>query len=552
MAKSRNDRTFGAIVRGSAGKSRHFLTDGAVSSAVLPRGASMQDESHHHQRPDVVLVGTGIMSATLGVLLKELDPQLTIAIYESLDQIAAESSNAWNNAGTGHAALCELNYTPERADGSIETKKAFEINEEFQVSKQFWAYLVRSGVIEKPTAFIHQVPHISFVSGQKDVDYLRRRFFALSGHHLFAEMEFSEDREQMMQWMPLIMQNRDDTVPSAATRVAGGTDVDFGALARMLIARLKSQPGVTLHLRHRVTDVTREKDGRWQLKVKDPASGAHHTVSGKFVFLGAGGGALPLLQKSGIPEGKGFGGFPVSGQWLRCDNSTITDRHFAKVYGKASLGAPPMSVPHLDTRIINGKRSLLFGPFAGFTTKYLKNGSYLDFPLSMKPDNLAPMLAAGAWNTGLTKYLIGQVLQSPWSRLLALRAFMPSARLKHWDLEIAGQRVQVIKKDAKKGGILQFGTEVVAAHDGSLAALLGASPGASTAVSIMLEVIERCFPKQTASDGWQAKLREMIPSFGRSLIADAELARTVQDRTSLALELRRAPDVAGEEGKSIA
>jgi len=512
----------------------------------------MKEEPSHPKKPDVVLVGAGIMSATLGALLKELDPQLTIAIFESLDQVAGESSNAWNNAGTGHAALCELNYTPERADGSIETKKAFEINEEFLLSRQFWSYLVKRGLIEKPTAFIHRVPHISFVSGEKDVAYLQKRFFALRGHHLFAGMEFTDDRDQMVEWMPLIMQNRDDTIPAAATRVIDGTDVDFGALTRLLIARLESQPGVTLHLRQRITDVTREKDGRWRLHVKDKINGASYDVNAKFVFLGAGGGALPLLQKSGIPEGKGFGGFPVSGQWLRCDNAVITERHFAKVYGKAALGAPPMSVPHLDTRIIDGKRSLLFGPFAGFSTKYLKHGSLFDFPLSMHFDNMAPMLAAGAWNTALTKYLIGQVLQSSWSRFCAVREFMPSARFKHWDLQIAGQRVQVIKKDPKKGGILQFGTEVVAAHDGSLAALLGASPGASTAVAIMLEILERCFGAQMATDAWQSKLREMIPSFGKSLIADAELARTIQERTTEALALRWSASAVAESNKSIA
>jgi malate dehydrogenase (quinone) len=497
----------------------------------------MQGTHHQTSQPDVVLVGAGIMSATLGVLLKELHPQLTISIFESLDQISAESSNGWNNAGTGHAALCELNYTPERTDGSVDTSKALAINEDFEVTRQFWAYLVERGVIEKPRSFIHRVPHISFVSGAKDVAFLRQRFAALKDQHQFAGMEYSENRDELEEWMPLIVQKRDDTIPVAATRMAGGTDVDFGALTRTLIAHLKSQPGVSLHLRQRITDVTREANGRWEIEVQDRTSGTKYPVSAKFVFLGAGGGALPLLQKSGIPEGKGFGGFPVSGQWLRCDNPIIVDRHFAKVYGKASLGAPPMSVPHLDTRIIDGKRSLLFGPFAGFSTKYLKNGSYLDFPLSMKLDNLWPMIATGARNLDLTKYLIGQVLQSPWSRLLALRKFMPSAKLRDWYLETAGQRVQVIKKDAKKGGILQFGTEVVTAGDGSIAALLGASPGASTAASIMLEIIERCFPSELATDDWQAKLREMIPSFGQSLIKDAALFHEIHAQTMEALEL---------------
>lgn len=496
----------------------------------------MQGE-HHQTQPDVVLIGAGIMSATLGVLLKELNPQLTMAIYESLDRIAGESSDGWNNAGTGHAALCELNYTPVRADGTIDTKKAFEINEAFEISKQLWSYLVARGMVAKPGSFIRQVPHISFVSGAKNVAFLRKRHEALRGHHLFESMEYSETRDEMVEWMPLVMQKRDDTVPAAATRVMEGTDVDFGSLTRLIINYLKDQPGVALHLHHRVTDVKRDGRGRWQLDVENRVTHEPFKVSAKFVFLGAGGGALPLLQKSGIPEGHGFGGFPVSGMWMRCDSPIITERHFAKVYGKAAIGAPPMSVPHLDTRIIDGKRSLLFGPFVGFSTKYLKNGSYLDFPLSLQRDNLVPMLAAGAGNMGLTKYLIGQVLQSRWSRILALREYMPSAKLRDWYLEIAGQRVQVIKKDAKKGGILQFGTEVVTAGDGSLACLLGASPGASTAVSIMLEVLEKCFAGELASDEWQAKLREMIPSFGQSLIDDADLHRKMQLRSTELLEL---------------
>lgn len=497
----------------------------------------MQGDHLSNQQPDVVLVGAGIMSSTLGILLKELNPKLTIAIFESLDQIAAESSNAWNNAGTGHAALCELNYTPEKPDGSIATAKALEINESFEISKQLWAYLVERGIISNPADFIRQVPHLSFVHGNKNVRYLHKRFEALRGSHLFAQMHYSEDRAQLTEWMPLVMKGRRSAQPVAATRAEHGTDVDFGALTRSFIAHLETLPGVSLHLSQVITDVQREKSGRWKIKVKDRKGGSSYAVSTKFVFLGAGGGALPLLQKSDIPEGKGFGGFPVSGQWLRCDDPVIVEQHFAKVYGKAAIGAPPMSVPHLDTRVIDGRRSLLFGPYAGFTTKYLKNGSLLDFPMSMQPDNLVPMLAAGAGNVDLTKYLVAQVLQTPSQRLAALKEYMPTARLGDWKLEIAGQRVQVIKKDPKKGGILQFGTEVVSAADGSLAALLGASPGASTAVTIMLEIIERCFPQEMKSSAWRTKLQTMIPSFEKSLIEDAELHREIQARTTEVLNL---------------
>ncbi|MEI9998803.1 MAG: malate dehydrogenase (quinone) [Verrucomicrobiota bacterium] len=473
--------------------------------------------------PDVVLVGAGIMSATLGVLLKELQPGLTLEIFESLPGVAEESSDAWNNAGTGHAALCELNYTPQKPDGSIDVTKALQINEAFKVSEQLWSYLVQRGAIKSPRAFIQRIPHLSFVHGAKNVDYLRRRHAALAGHHLFQGMQFSTDRGELAEWMPLVMEGREQSEPIAATRVALGTDVNFGALTRSLFAYLQSLGGVTLHLRHDVLNLHRAGDGGWLLYVHDKATGQKRTVQGKFVFLGAGGGALPLLQKSGIPEGRGFGGFPVSGQWLRCENPDLIARHNAKVYGKAPVGAPPMSVPHLDTRMIDGRKGLLFGPFAGFTTRYLKNGSLLDFPLAIQPNNFIPMTAAAFQNIPLTRYLIEQVLQSPRARLNALREYLPTARMDDWKLQVAGQRVQIVKKDAKKGGVLQFGTEVIFSADGSIAALLGASPGASTAVSIMLELIGDCFSGQMKSLPWQTKLKEMIPSHGDSLIRNVAL-----------------------------
>ena len=492
---------------------------------------------------DVVLVGAGIMSATLGVLLKELQPDLTIEIFETLDGVALESSDAWNNAGTGHAALCELNYTPERADGSVDCSKAIGINESFHLSLQLWAYLVEQGRIELPANFIHSIPHMSFVKGEADVEYLRKRHAELTLNHLFESMEFSDNPEKLAEWIPLVMENRDPLEPVAATYTADGTDVNFGALTRSMIASLKDRKGITLHLRHEVSDLKRNKDNSWKVTVKNKASGKKRSLTAKFVFVGAGGGALPLLQKSNIPEGKGFGGFPVSGQWLRCTNPDLIEKHEAKVYGKASVGAPPMSVPHLDTRVINGEKGLLFGPFAGFTTKYLKNGSLLDFPLSMKPDNVIPMTAAGLQNIPLTTYLIGQVLQSPKDRLAALQEFVPDAKLEDWALEHAGQRVQVIKQDPKKVGILQFGTEVICSADGSLAGLLGASPGASTSVAIMLTLIDNCFPEKIVSGEWKEKLQKMIPSYGESLANDPELHARISEWTHGVLRLKEAAAV---------
>jgi malate dehydrogenase (quinone) len=489
------------------------------------------------QNPDVVLIGAGIMSATLGVLLKQLQPELTIEIFERLDSAAAESSDAWNNAGTGHSAFCELNYTPERPDGSIETVKAVKIAEQFEVSKQFWSFLVEQKLLPPAPTFIQSIPHMSFVWGEKNVDYLRKRQQALTECHLFKGMEYSADPNQIRQWIPLVMEGRDPQEKVAATRMELGTDVNFGALTRSMFQQLQQLPGVTLHFHHEVSKLRKDEAGRWVVKVRDLSTDEKRKVRTPFVFIGAGGGSLPLLEKADIPEGHGFGGFPVSGQWLKCTNPAVIERHQAKVYGKASVGAPPMSVPHLDTRMIEGKRELLFGPYAGFSTKFLKNGSFFDLPSSIQVNNIRPMISAGLHNLSLTKYLIDQVRQSPEDRLAALREYLPEANGQDWKLEVAGQRVQVIKKGEDGGGVLEFGTEVVSAADGSIAALLGASPGASTAVAIMLDLLGRCFPQQLATEAWQTKLRQMIPSYGLPLGKDARLAAEVRARTTAVLEL---------------
>ncbi|RBQ02765.1 malate:quinone oxidoreductase [Pedobacter miscanthi] len=489
---------------------------------------------------DVILIGAGIMSATLGVLLKQLEPNLSIEIYERLDIAAAESSDAWNNAGTGHSAFCELNYTPEKKDGTVEIKKAVQIAEHFEVSKQFWSYLVNKGLVSDPCNFIRNIPHMSFVWGKKNVDYLKKRYDALTQCDLFSDMQYTEDAELVKNWAPLIMDGRKKNEKVAATKMDLGTDVNFGTLTRDMFNNLKEQSNVSMYFNHEIRDLKKNKDGNWIVKVKDLKSGDKRKRVAKFVFIGAGGGSLPLLEKSDIPEGKGFGGFPVSGQWLKCTNEEIIKKHHAKVYGKAAVGAPPMSVPHLDTRMINGKQALLFGPYAGFSTKFLKNGSFLDLPKSIKFNNIRPMISAGLHNLDLTKYLIEQVRQSPEDRLEALKEYLPTAELKDWELEYAGQRVQVIKKDEKQGGILEFGTEVVSAADGSIAALLGASPGASTAVSIMLDLLNRCFAEDLATDEWQAKIKEMIPTYGKSLAQDAELCKATRNTTSKVLKIENA------------
>jgi len=483
------------------------------------------------ETPDVVLVGAGIMSATLGVLLKELLPDLTIQMFETLNGPAQESSNAWNNAGTGHAALCELNYTPMRADGSIDISKALAVNTEFDLSRQLWTYLVKHGAIGSPADFIHPVPHMSFVRGADHVAFLRKRHAALTAHPLYAGMEYSEDREQLRTWIPVVMEGRGSAEPVAATRMDTGADVDYGALTRLLVAHLHRSGGVAVNYGSRVTDLDREKDGRWRVEIEDTKTGERREVVAKFVFLGAGGGALPLLQRARIPEADGYAGFPVSGIWLRCDNEAVAARHNAKVYGMASVGSPPMSVPHLDRRIIDGKRSLLFGPYAGFSTRFLKHGSLLDLFRSVRLDNIGPVLFAARDNFGLTEYLIRQVLETNAQRFAELQGFFPHAERSDWRQELAGQRVQIIKRDPVHGGILEFGTEIVASADRSLVALLGASPGASTAAWIMLRIVDMCF------EAPPARLREIIPSYGESLIDNPVLCRKVRADSAAALGL---------------
>jgi malate dehydrogenase (quinone) len=483
---------------------------------------------------DVALIGGGIMSATLGTLLKQLQPDWDIQIYEQLGAVALESSNPWNNAGTGHAALCELNYTPQRPDGSIDISSAVKVNEQFQVSRQFWAHLVETGALPDPKAFISSTPHMSFVWGEDNVAYLRKRFDALKDHPLFAGMEYSEDASVIRGWAPLLIPGRKKNVPIAATRTTAGTDVDFGALTRLMMDYLTSN-GATLNLEKRVTGLKKEKDGTWEIKLRNEVGATPSRVHAKFVFVGAGGNALNLLQKAGIPEIRGFGGFPISGEFLRTDNPEVVARHQAKVYGKAAVGSPPMSVPHLDTRIVDGNASLMFGPYAGFSPKFLKKGSLFDLVKSVRPHNLIPMLQAGGRNLSLVSYLVGQLAASKKTKFDSLKEFYPDADPADWYQITAGQRVQVIKKDADKGGVLQFGTEVVASADGTIAGLLGASPGASTAVPIMLGLIEKCFPQK--ANNWAPAIRRLVPSSGTPVSSNARSAIDVMEQTAAALSL---------------
>ncbi|ELY6376095.1 malate dehydrogenase (quinone) [Cronobacter sakazakii] len=501
------------------------------------------------EKTDVLLIGGGIMSASLGTVLQEIQPDWKQLMVEKLDGVALESSNGWNNAGTGHSANMELNYTPEREDGSIDVTKALEINEAFMISRQFWSSQVKRGVLNDPHSFINSTPHMSFVWGDKNVEYLTKRYQALQQTTLFQGMQFSTDQQQIKKWAPLIIEGRDPKQKVAATWTPVGTDVNYGEITRQLVGSLKKTSNFKLETSSEVTDFKRNADNSWHVTITDVKSGKEHAVDAKYVFIGAGGGALKLLQKTGIPEADNYAGFPVGGSFLVSENPEIARQHGEKVYGQASVGAPPMSVPHLDARFLDGKRVVLFGPFATFSTKFLKNGSFFDLLSTTTTSNFMPMTDVGLDNFDLVKYLIGQVMLSDEDRFEALKEYYPTARKEDWKLIQAGQRVQIIKKDPEKGGVLKLGTEIVTDQQKTLAALLGASPGASTAAPISINVIKQLFPEQFKSEAWQSKLREIVPSYGQKLNGNVALTQQVWDETAATLQLTKPPVIQMKDAK---
>jgi malate dehydrogenase (quinone) len=488
-------------------------------------------------QPDVILIGSGIMSATLAVMLKGLEPRPRIQVFEAGETLAPESSHGWNNAGTGHAGLCELSYTPAReADGSVNLTRTLRIFQQFEHSRQFWVHLVAAGIVPDPASFIRAMPHIAFVRGREDVDFLAARHAAMARHHFFPSMEYTDSRQAIAAWAPLVMDGRADE-PVAATKSDAGTEVDFGELARGMLSWLTRQEGCGIASGHRATRIRRGGPG-WEVTVRHLASGEERSAAAKFVFVGAGGGSLPLLQTTGLPEVRGLGGFPIGGQWLVCEKPDVVARHSAKVYGMVPKASPSLGGPHLDLRRLEGRSTLMFGPFATWTTRFLhRTGRFTDLPFSLRPDNLPTLLNTGRRNLDLVRYLLAQGLQVQEQRMATLREFYPQARSEDWRLIDAGIRVQALKRADR--GAIYFGTEVLTAADGSLAALLGASPGASVSVNIVFEVIQKCLPHLLAHPDGHARMKAMIPTFAEDLQQPANAARfrQVQAETDARLGL---------------
>lgn len=532
-----------ASVAKSNGFSRRQFLGAAVGAAAVWGGYSAffggQFRADKADRSvDVLLIGGGIMSATLGVYLAELEPTWTYEVFERLDKVAEESSNGWNNAGTGHSALCELNYTPMDDKGIVHIKKAIEINESFQISRQFWSHQVRKGVLGNPREFINSTPHMNLVFGEENREFIRKRVAALKASPLFAGMEMSTDPVKIKEWIPIMMEGRTAADIVTATRSPLGTDVNLGAITRQFYQHLTQRAKVKISTGYEVRSITRNDNGTWRVSAFDIRDKSRiQTVDAGHIFIGAGGAALPLLQLSGIPEAKQYGGFPVGGEFLVTDNPHITSRHLAKVYGLADTGSPPMSVPHLDTRVLDGKTVLLFGPFATWSSKYLKNGSYFDMAKATTPSNIIPQLQVGLHEFALVKYLAQQLELSKEEKMAALRHYMPEAKDQDWRLWEAGQRVQIIKNIPGQGGVLRLGTEVVVSEDRSVSALLGASPGGSTSPAIMLSLLEQVFADKMQTAAWQSKIREIVPTYGQQLNDNPELLAQEWATTAATLQL---------------
>lgn len=478
---------------------------------------------------NVVIIGAGIMGTTFATLAKELAPELDITILERLDKAGAGNSWAFNNAGTGHEANCELNYTP--VDGEvISVEKALKIHAQFNVAKQFWAYLLKKGAIKNPTSFINPTRHCTLVS-ESSIEELKLRFNEMSAHHFFEGMRYSDDFDEIKSWIPYTMEGRPRHEKMAATIVETGTDVNFGALTEQMAGYATSQLGVKIEYGVHVQRVHRSPAGSWLLETRQNGNAVQHRAD--VLFVGAGGGAFPILKKSHLPFARRFTGFPVGGRFLQAEiTEEQASQYRAKTYGKAEVGAPPMSVPHLDLRVAEGKHYLLFGPFASFKPVLEKGRGFLDYLSSMRLHDIPGLLNVAVEHFPLVKYLVSETFKGEKSMLDSLEKFAPglSSRF-NWQPVEAGQRVQIIKD-----GDLQMGTEIIVSTDKTYGTILGASPGASVSPEVMLRALEQLVPSLCAGESAKEKLKEMFPEDKlEALINNPDHYREIRDTVNQTL-----------------
>ena len=407
---------------------------------------------------DALIIGGGIMGATVALMIKLLQPDWKVKLVEQHNRVGLEASNEWHNAGTGHAALCEPNYTPDSKDGkTVEIDKAVATNNKFMTSLAFWSFLVEKSILPDAT-FIQPAPHILFVHGEEKREWLKRRVEKLSKLPAFAATEYSEDYDTIQKWSGLLCNGRPRSGGEviAASRHPDGTEVNYGLLTRHLVQSF-GELGGDVQLLSTVTALRQQADKRWLVAVhKADLTDSNQVVRARFVFAGGGGGSLSLLQMAGIPEVQGYGGMPVSGKFLVCQKLDVVEQNLNKVYGPAAVSAPPMSVPHIDFRSLYGKDVIFFGPFAGFSPMLFKvSGTPLDWLATINWHNVLPMAKMAMSNLPLVKYLIKEIFASKGAQLEALREFYPAAKPEDWTMVWAGQRIQIVNPK----GELQFGDE---------------------------------------------------------------------------------------------
>ncbi|NMT64961.1 malate:quinone oxidoreductase [Marinobacter orientalis] len=482
---------------------------------------------------NVIIIGAGIMGTTFATLAKEMVPDLDITILERLDGPGEGNSSAFWNAGTGHEANCELNYTPVDEE-VISVEKALKIHAQFNVAKQFWAYLIEKGAIKDPTTFINQTKHCTIVS-EPAIQELKLRFKEMSAHHFFEHMRYSEDFDEIKSWIPYTMEERPRHEKMAATVIETGTDVNFGALTEQMAEYAVNDLGVRIEYGTHVRRVHRSPTGRWVIEAVSKGVPVQHKAD--VLFVGAGGGAFPLLKRSHLPFRSRFAGFPVGGRFLQAQISEEQARYYtAKTYGKAKVGAPPMSVPHLDLRVVDGKHYLLFGPFASFKPVLERGRGFFDYLTSIRLHDIPGLLNVALEHFPLVKYLVSESFKGEKSMFEELDSFAPGLSKKFdWKPIAAGQRVQIIKD-----GDLQMGTEIVVSKDKTYGTLLGASPGASVSPEVMLRCLEQLLPSIFSKEEARKKKQEMFPEDDLDTLINApDRYREIRDAVNRQLGITR-------------